>query len=381
MATRITLKEFQEVVKNVINSAVIAGKFDEIVKTEGITGLVNKIAEQVTIDGNFADKLPELDAKELPFGSIIEEWYQGLVPVRDFDAIDGNEADVELSPAFPDYEEPAYSQTFDRKYFKTSLTYDQYNAAVKDGAGLAALTNMVVKRLYDSYAQYRYNCKKELICKAGDLAFSVTGDAFQFAVSTAYNVGVMVYKDSDYYIVRKAIASTNTKTIPGLLADGSLVKYNVVTAGWTVPTDEATSKAFVKEVKKLVETSQFANEGNSLAGNTIGAEEGLILILPNGIMPEIETELYAGAFNKDNLAIPCKVVRVDSLTDGSGSESGFPINAVLVDSRAIKLHPQYLRFGETEVNGGDYRNLFLHTKQVGYISKFAFMHVWSTDAI
>lgn len=381
MATRITLKEFQEVVKNVINSAVIAGKFDEIVKTEGITGLVNKIAEQVTIDGNFADKLPELDAKELPYGSIIEEWYQGLVPVRDFDAVEGNEADVELSPAFPDYEEPAYSQSFDRKYFKTSLTYDQYNAAVKDGAGLAALTNMVVKRLYDSYAQYRYNCKKELICKAGDLACSITVDAVEFAVKTAYAVDTKLYEGSDYYVVRKAIAATNTDSLATLQSKGFVVKYNIITSEWKIPTDETSCKAFVKEVKKLVETSQFANEGNSIAGNTIGAEEGLILILPNGILPEIETELYAGAFNKDNLAIPCKVIRVDSLSDGVGSVSGYPINAVLVDSRAIKLHPQYVRFGETEVNGGDYRNLFLHTKQIGYISKFAFLHVWTTDAL
>lgn len=372
MATRITLKEFQETVKAVVQKAVIAGKFDEIVKTEGITGLVNKIAEQVTLDGNFADKLPELDAKELPYGNIIEEWYQGLVPVRDFEAVEGNEAEVELSPAFPDYEEPAYSQSFDRKYFKTSLTYDQYNAAVNNPDGLAALTNMVVKRLYDSYAQYRYNCKKELIVEAGNKAITKMETALNFNTGTLYEVGAVVNDTDVFYMVRKTIPATNTDNIEILKEKGYVVDYNVITKGFIAPTTEAECKAFVKEIKKLVEVSQFANEGNSLAGNTIGAEDGLVLILPNGIMPEIETELYAGAFNKDNLAMPCKVVRVDNL----GSAGSCNVNAVLMDSRAIKLHPQYVRFGETEVNGGDYRNLFLHTKQIGYISKFAFMHVW-----
>ena len=91
-------------------------------------------------------------------------------------------------------------------------------------------------------------------------------------------------------------------------------------------------------------------------------------------MPSVEVDTMAGAFNKDDLAIPARVKIVEDF--GSDTSKAW---AILVDSRAIKLHPQYFRFGETPVNGGDYRNMFLHSKQIGYISKFAYIHVWKAE--
>lgn len=376
MAKRVTLKEFQERVKELIQNAIIAGDYDELVRTNQLTGLVNKICEQVTLDGNFVDKLPELDAKELPYGSIIEEWYQGLVPVRKFSEVTGNEADVELSPAYPDYEDPAYSETMDRTYFKTSLTYDEYNSAVTSAEGLAKITNMVVKRLYDSYAQYRYDCKKELLGKAANLIYNEMTEAQSFATSRAFGAGIVVTDgDGNNYMVRKSIEASNTKTLPELEAEGYVVKLDLSEV-LAIPTDSTSGAAFIKAIKEKVEEASFATDGNSLAGNTIGAEDGLVLFIRKGVMPAVEVETLAGAFNKDNLAIPAKVKVVE---DFGADVDDSKCWAMLVDSRAIKLHPQYFRFGETQVNGGDYVNMFLHSKQIGFISKFAFIHTWRTE--
>ena len=76
MATRVTLKEFQEIIKGIIATGTIQGVVDDLEQKNVLTGLLNKVAAQVVLDGNFNDKLPELDASELPYGNIIEEWYQ-----------------------------------------------------------------------------------------------------------------------------------------------------------------------------------------------------------------------------------------------------------------------------------------------------------------
>ena len=41
--------------------------------TDNILGLMDKIGKQITIDGKFEDKLPELDGEDLPYGKTIEE--------------------------------------------------------------------------------------------------------------------------------------------------------------------------------------------------------------------------------------------------------------------------------------------------------------------
>ena len=375
MATRVTLKEFQEIIKGIIATGKFQVNAGDLEQKNLLTGLLNKVAAQVVLDGNFNDKLPELDASELPYGNIIEEWYQGLVPVRMFnDITDANVADVELTPAFPDYEDPAYSQSMDRTYFKTTLTYDEYNDAVSNPEQLARLTNMVLKRLYDSYAQYRYDCKKEILAKAIALVEGAMTTNTTFAAATSYTKG-QVIKDANnkVYVVRKAITGNSANTIEKLLADGSLVEQHLVEV-LAAPNNTATGEAFIKSVKEKVEDASFASEGNSIAGNVIGAEDGLILFVKKGVMPSVEVDTMAGAFNKDDLAIPARVKIVEDF--GSDATGAW---AILVDSRAIKLHPQYFRFGETPVNGGDYRNMFLHSKQIGYISKFAYIHVWKAE--
>lgn len=374
MATRVTLKEFQEIIKGIIATGKFQVGADALDEKNVLTGLLNKVAAQVVLDGNFNDKLPELDASELPYGNIIEEWYQGLVPVRMFnDITDANVADVELTPAFPDYEDPAYSQSMDRSYFKTTLTYEEMNDAVNNPEELARLANMVLKRLYDSYAQYRYDCKKELLAKAIALVEGAMTTNTTFAATTSYTKGQIIKDNNGVYVVRKAITGNSANTIAKLLADGSLVEQHLVEV-LAAPTDTATGEAFIKSVKEKVEDASFASEGNSIAGNVIGAEDGLVLFVKKGVMPSVEVDTMAGAFNKDDLAIPARVKIVEDF--GSDTSKAW---AILVDSRAIKLHPQYFRFGETPVNGGDYRNMFLHSKQIGYISKFAYIHVWKAE--
>ena len=80
----------------------------------------------------------------------------------------------------------------------------------------------------------------------------------------------------------------------------------------------------------------------------------------------------AGAFNEAKLAIPATVKTV--LDFGTASDSG--IYAILVDSRAIKLHDDILTVTSDYEGRMDQDNFYRHQKQTGFISKFGYIHVF-----
>ena len=68
-----TLAGLNSFVATYVGSAKQAGAWDGT--TDNILGLMDKIGKQITIDGNFEDKLPELNGEDLPYGKTIEEWF------------------------------------------------------------------------------------------------------------------------------------------------------------------------------------------------------------------------------------------------------------------------------------------------------------------
>lgn len=64
-----TLEQIRATVKNYVAASKQAGTWTET--SNNLAGLIDKIAKTVTIDGLFADKLPQLDGEELPLGKTI----------------------------------------------------------------------------------------------------------------------------------------------------------------------------------------------------------------------------------------------------------------------------------------------------------------------
>ena len=69
-----TLSGLQDFVSDYVLAAKQAGAWSGT--TNNLYGLTDKIGKQITIDGSFSDKLPELDGEDLPFGKTIEEFSQ-----------------------------------------------------------------------------------------------------------------------------------------------------------------------------------------------------------------------------------------------------------------------------------------------------------------
>ena len=373
---RVTLKEMEAIVAEYVRAELQAGTFTP--SKDNLAGLTDKIAKTLTIDGIYTDKLPELDGEELPYGKTIEEWFQDLVAVEvynDYKTDDVNSAYDALKPYYPSYEDCAYSYTLGRKVIPTTIKYDEYERAVTNGDDLARITNMILKRLYDTYGLFKYDCKKQILANAVkkcDEVMSTTGATAVANATATFEVvkGTRYTLTTTGEVAIGVKADAVAKTWAANVAAGNIIVYNLVET-LAKPVDTQTGEAFVESVKKKVEDGEFISEGNALNGATIGAAEGLYLFIKKGLRQILDVQVEAGAFNHEKLAIPAKIVVVDDIPTEDGKTY-----AILADTRAMRLHPTYMAIRE-QLNGrGDYMNYFLHTENTAFISKNCFLHVW-----
>ena len=315
---KMTISGLQSAMASYVAAAKQAGSWSAT--TGNFVGLLDKVGKQITIDGGFYDKLPELDGDELPLGKTIEEWFIDLtLPVAYTDvATDGAQDAV---PALPTVESVAYCYSLGRQKVKTTVPYDNFERAMISAQDSANLGAKILERLNNSYELTKYAIKKQLI-----------GNAIDKAVTAG--------------------------------------SYTDIAA----PTDTASGEALIKQLKKDIEAAQFAHMGNCLAGSDclIGGSPELMLYVKKGIMPELEVDTFAGAFNREDLAVPCKIKIVDDF--GTITNSG--AYAVLVDPRGIKTHPGYNALRSRENADGDFINFVKHFEVTGFISKYTFIKVY-----
>lgn len=310
---KMTIEGLETFVKTYVAAGKQAGAW--VSSTDNLLKLQDKIGKQITLDGSFQDKLPELSGDELPLGKTIEEWMIDLTLPSDFDAT-GKDND---KPAYPTVEDVAYSYTLGRKKIKTSVPYDNVERAALTAEGAATMTGKIMERIQNSQSLYEYNLKKQLLAN----------------------------------MVDKAAGNATVVALPN--------------------TTENAEKAIIA-IKSAVEDASFAHEGDSLtAGALIGASPELVLYVKKGFMPQVEVNAFAGAFNKADLAIPATIKVVDDIPCTDTKVWG-----VLIDPRGVKLHTGYKAMRSHENADGDFVNYTLHSEFTGFISKYTFVRVFKT---
>ena len=286
--------------------------------TNNLYGAIDKIGKMVMLDGSFIDKLPELDGDELPLGKTIEEYFIDLTLPEAYSDIT-TEGAKDVVPALPTVEACSYNYSLGKEKIKTTVPYNNVERAARSVEDSANMITKVLERLGNSYEMFKFAAKKQLIGNAA----------------------------------AKAVTAGLVTTI-------------------AQPTDTLTSEAFIKQVKTDVETASFAHEGG-LNGSLIGAAPSLILYVKKGVMPVVEVEALAGAFNAEKLAIPATVKVVDDF--GSNND----VYAVLADPRGIKLHRDYHAIRQSENADGDFINYVDHSEHTGFISKNTFIKVYKAQ--
>lgn len=326
---KMTLESLKAFATSYVAAAQQAGAWQET--HNNLYKVLDKVGKMITLDGEFQDSLPELSGDDLPLGKTIEEYFIDLTMPVDFKAPDNSGtgyAEAALKPYLPDTEEPCYSYSLGRKVLPTTIPYDNVERGAINAEAAGNMIAKVTEKFADSGSLYRFALKKQLI-----------GNMITKAVEADENAGKIV------------------STI-------------------AVPTDTATGEAFIKEVKTIKENLEFANEGNCLSKTLIGKtpESNLILYVKKGVLPSLEVDTLTGAYHLDKIAMPCRVKVVDDF--GSADEKVF---AVMLDSRGVKLHKDYLTTKPQENAFSDFVNLFEHSEYTGFISKFTAVHVFKAE--
>ena len=287
---------------------------------------IDKIGKTIQINGDYNDKLPELDGDNLPLGKTIEEYFIDLTLPETYSTIaaEGAKDDV---PALPDVEDCAYSYTLGRQKVKTTVPFDNVERAFNTSEGAADAITDISFKLQASVNMTRYQMKKQLLGNA----------------------------------ISKALAVKSTVT--------DCYKAQAI------PTDTASAEDFILAVKEAAEDASFAHQGG-LGNRLIGAAPSLKLYVLKGVMPTVAVKAVAGAFQRDELAMPAEVKVVDDFGTITGGTSGKSVYAVLVDERGLKLHNGYMASRYKENADGDFVNYVRHFEDTAFISKSTFIRVF-----
>ena len=322
--SKMTIEALQAAMKTYVAAAKQAGAWNK--SNDNLIKAVDKIGKTVQINGIYADKLPELEGDELPLGKTIEEYFIDLTMPETYSDIT-TEGAKDDQPALPAVEDVCYNYTLGRQKVKTTVPFDNLERAFNTSEGAAAAITDISAKLQNSVDMTKYQMKKQLLGNVASKALAV-----------------------------KASVPDVYKAMP-------------------VPVDTETSEAFITAIKQAAEDASFAHQGG-LGNRLIGAAPELKLYVKKGVMPIVEVEALAGAFNSEKLALPASVTVVDDFGTITGETEGKKVYAILIDPRGVKLHEGYNASRYKENADGDFVNYVRHFEESCLISKSTFVRVF-----
>ena len=315
-----TITALETAAKNYVDATKqLQGTFTPTV--DDFTKTVCKIGEMKTLYLPHIDKLPEMNGDNLPFGETIEEFMVNDFLPETFTYADGAPKKNAKRATF---DEAVYSYALPEQLWELGVPRSQFQRVSLGQRSFTDLVSSTLMTLDSSANAWNYAAKRRLL-----------GNAAKAAVTAGL---------------------VSTKAKPDNTADG---------------------EQFIKEVKKCVEIASDMNDSN-LAKHTAAAAPSLTLYIKQGVIPSLEVDTMAGAFNKAELAIPAKVKTVLDFGEIAGEDAG--VYAILVDDRAIKLHDDILMVTSDYDGRMNQDNFYRHQKQTGFISKYGYIHVFKQPA-
>lgn len=369
-------EELKTLIATMYGNTTVAGDYS--VAYNQLTKVINKIGLQISIQGEYIDKLPELDGPELPRGKIIEEFFKELPNVLAYDRTGSTDG----APADPHFLKAYYSYPLERNTIKTSRRYEDYEISAIDERGLFALAGDELAEITKTTDVYLYGLKREMIGYAIGLVEKAqnglaAGGVTTYSAAAAANLelGTLVAKsnsataDHGIVLVDKG-QITNGTTFDQAVAAGQIAKFDLVTK-IAKPTNTATGEAFIKQVINDLEVASENGTGHSLNGAFIGATSDLMLVTLPGVSSVLSVDVKAGAFHREELAVGAVMRSIKDFGSYSGKAW-----AVLFDRRMFALYTDYLRDRVRENADGDFVNFVRHIHKTPFISTATFIKVY-----
>ena len=373
---KLSIAQLTSVVHNYVASNKIA--VDSFSETrDNSVGLLDTLGKIYTLWQNYGDKLVLFDGEDLSFGKTIEEWAQDLILPENFDPTGANT----LAPHESTYRPVSFSYTLGKKTIPQTIRNNDIERAVHNIGQFEDIIAGKTKALYDSETMFRYAIKREalgVLMARCDYQMDATNADVTLAntsasISGAHDVNeLFAITGSGMYILVKPIASGAGLTGATAISGGYLIKLDLVTE-IAKPVSDVTGEAFIEQVLKDAEVASDFSEGHSLNGNTLGGnpEAGLVLVMKQGILPSLKVQTLAGAFNKDELAMPAEIVVIPDFGDADAD-----LYAVLVDRRIMRCHNTYRAVRENQNGQGDFLNMYYHSENTVHCSRNCFVKVY-----
>lgn len=142
------------------------------------------------------------------------------------------------------------------------------------------------------------------------------------------------------------------------------------------PTDEASAKAFVRQVRAAVTSIGLPSRNyNSLGLMRDSRPEDLVLFMTPALEALVDVEVLAAAFNMGKAEFLARRVIIDNFGDNTAD-----VQAVLVDRRWFMQYDTVFRTEEIYNPKGLYWNVFLHHQGIYSTSRFAPAVAFTTKA-
>lgn len=120
-------------------------------------------------------------------------------------------------------------------------------------------------------------------------------------------------------------------------------------------TDQASAKAFTKEVKKVVGKMQFRSSNYSIVETTVPLKDMMLVVTPE-LLAEIDVELLAFAFNLSPLQMTDRIVVVDQLPTKTV--------AMLLDKNALMVFDVLYHIEDQRNGQGMFTNWHLNSEKI-----------------
>ena len=374
----------------VVENKISVASFSET--RDNTVGLLDTIGKIFTITTNFVDKLALFDGEDLSFGKTVEEWASDLILPEDYRA-NGGEA---LSPHYSTYRPVYFSYTLGRKVIPQTIKNNDIERAVHNEGQFISIVEDKTRKMYDSETMLKYGIKRQALgvlakmcayvqavahadytCTNGSSSWATFSSAAEGAVNELVYINITGGTYNGMYGIVKPIADDESKTASQLIANGYLCKYDLIESV-ALPVDTSTGEAFIEKVKQAVEVASDFSEGHCLnAGHTLGAtpEGGLVLLVKQGVIPNLEVNTYAGAFNRGDLDTKVEQIIVKDFGNADSD-----VYAILMDRRGMRLHNTYRAVRENLNGDGDFLNMFFHTENTAFVSRNVYVRIFKIPA-
>lgn len=294
-----------------IAKAVVDGSKQSIasddyeITADTITGLIEKIARVEVADPEVVDTLDIFDAGQLESGADIELAFNELLAPEDADPTGA----TALAPRYPSLLK-SYSKPLGVKDFVGTMPKLSYRKVLEGFLPVEEFASKVVSNIRKSKVAYKYGVKRQALAQM--------------------------------------LENSNSGSMRTLLSQ---------------PSDETSSKAFVKTILEKISDFKFVSATNNCAGVlTSVSSTNVVVILRKDIMPTLSVMLYAGLRSPQYAGIKVEIREVDNFGTAQDNWSSDPDDAFacITDARAMRLFT-ISDYTEEQLNAkGSFKTWFNH---------------------